>query len=365
MNQKHVSANRKDVIIQHRIEKVRTLLSDKNLKGILVESQANFSWLTRGGRSFIGLNSEAACASLLVTQDNFYLLSSNIEAQRLLSEEIVPEIEQFVFPWYEDLLRIEKIKRICGSTELVKTDGDFVQSFQYFRTVLDEEQKNTYRYMAPRVAAILEETALGLRPGTTELETAGILSAKLWPLKIEPVTLLIAFDDRISNWRHPLPTDNILKKRAMLSLAVRYKGLFISATRQVCFGKSLVELELKHRAVCQIEADIIRATKPEVPMEDLFHVLVDSYKKNGYPDEWQNHHQGGLTGYLSRESKAMPGNKLLVEDNQAFAWNPTIRGTKSEDTIVVESGKPDFVTHTGKWQYAQYNDLPRPIIIEI
>ncbi len=38
--------------------------------------------------------------------------------------------------------------------------------------------------------------------------------------------------------------------------------------------------------------------------------------------------------------------KEIVVDNQAFAWNPSIRGGKVEDTVVLRDGKIESLTDT-------------------
>ena len=61
--------------------------------------------------------------------------------------------------------------------------------------------------------------------------------------------------------------------------------------------------------------------------------------------EWKLHHQGGPTGYQGRSFRGTPTETRKVLLNQAFAWNPSVTGTKSEDTVVVlgETGKPSRI----------------------
>jgi antitoxin VapB len=35
-----------------------------------------------------------------------------------------------------------------------------------------------------------------------------------------------------------------------------------------------------------------------------------------------------------------------VVDNQAYAWNPSIRGGKAEDTVILRDGKIEWLTST-------------------
>ena len=73
------------------------------------------------------------------------------------------------------------------------------------------------------------------------------------------------------------------------------------------------------------------------------------YREQCFPDEWQHHHQGGLAGYEARELRALPGATQVLEAGQLLAWNPTIRGAKSEETAVVTAAAPRILTRTDGW----------------
>jgi len=63
-----------------------------------------------------------------------------------------------------------------------------------------------------------------------------------------------------------------------------------------------------------------------------------------FGNQWHYHHQGGMAGYNSREFKATMQCEEKVAINQAYAWNPSIAGTKSEDTILITKDGPVIVT---------------------
>ena len=56
------------------------------------------------------------------------------------------------------------------------------------------------------------------------------------------------------------------------------------------------------------------------------------------------HHQGGATGYGPREALATPESTFRVAEGQFYAWNPSIAGVKSEDTMVVGSQGNQVIT---------------------
>ena len=51
----------------------------------------------------------------------------------------------------------------------------------------------------------------------------------------------------------------------------------------------------------------------------------------------KKHHQGGPIGYVARDYRVDFGTPGVIAENQAFCWNPSITGTKSEDTVISTS----------------------------
>jgi antitoxin VapB len=81
----------------------------------------------------------------------------------------------------------------------------------------------------------------------------------------------------------------------------------------------------------------------------LFEAAAAGYREAGFPGEERLHHQGGPAGYRSREWIAHPGSQEIVQVRQAFAWNPTITGTKIEDTALVIGDRVEMITSTPGW----------------
>ncbi|MDD4336640.1 MAG: M24 family metallopeptidase, partial [Firmicutes bacterium] len=123
-----------------------------------------------------------------------------------------------------------------------------------------------------------------------------------------------------------------------------------------------------HDAATQIDAAAITATRPGRPVSDVYHEIVKTYGDTDYPDEWQKHHLGGATGYLVRDYLATEASKETIRNNQAFAWNPSVHGMRSEDTIIATEDGPDIITHTGNWpmrsiRVSDDTDIVRPDIL--
>ena len=135
----------------------------------------------------------------------------------------------------------------------------------------------------------------------------------------------------------------------MLVTGARKWGLIVSTSRLINFGTLEPRIADRHRAVTRVDAAFISATNPGRDVADIFAAGVWEYERQGYPDEWRLHHQGGPTGYEGREFRATLQTHSIVAENQAFAWNPSITGTKSEDTIIATSSGPEVLSMADDW----------------
>jgi Xaa-Pro dipeptidase len=52
-----------------------------------------------------------------------------------------------------------------------------------------------------------------------------------------------------------------------------------------------------------------------------------------------------VTGYASREVIATPRTRQEIQVGQSFAWNPSITGTKAEETFILGESGPEVITH--------------------
>jgi antitoxin VapB len=165
---------------------------------------------------------------------------------------------------------------------------------------------------------------------------------------------LVANEERILRFRHPLPTRAKFTKYGMAVTGAERQGMFVSITRLFTFGPISDDLRRRHEAVCGVDAAMIAATRPGATLGEILAICQQTYAAGGFADEWKLHHQGGLTGYRPRENYATPGCATRVLPNQAYAWNPSITGTKSEDTILVLPDRNEIISLTGQWPTKPY-----------
>lgn len=338
------------------VEKVRQLLERKGLDGVLINQRSNFSWLTGGRENYIANGTQEGVASLYITPSEQYVIASSIEMPRILDEEVGQlGYQPMEFPWYEPWLTdtfpgIIGDKRI-GSDALMLSDGwvNISAELSAVRSVLDPMQIEQYRSVAQLGSEAIEEVCRLVEPGWTEQEIRAEVARSAHRRNLNPTVILIATDERIYKYRHPIATEKRLEKYAMIVICAERYGLVSNSTRFVHFGPLSDELEEKSQKVAHIDAALIAHTKPGVSYTDFFAILQSLYADSGYAGEWKLHHQGGLTGFAPREFTITPHTQGHIQLNQAFAWNPSITGAKSEDTIIVTSSGTEILSATKEW----------------
>jgi antitoxin VapB len=96
-------------------------------------------------------------------------------------------------------------------------------------------------------------------------------------------------------------------------------------------------------------ASLLAATKPGASGSDLYAVASRAYRDAGFPGEEHLHHQGGAAGYRTRDWVAHPACTERMQKNQAFAWNPSITGSKVEETCITSDDGIEMLTTTTDW----------------
>jgi len=277
----------------------------------------------------------------VVTPKQCLVVANRIEIDRLHSEEPISTFTVKTFPWTQPAsAALAKLlpgkKYACddpGFAGFPPLPGDFVQSV---RSPLSDFEIRRYKALGRDCSLVIETVARNLAVGDSEHQAEADLAKHLLARGIQPFVLLVAFDQRIQRYRHPVPTANHLRKHAMLVVCGQRQGLIANLTRIVHFGAVPPDIQARHESVLRIEAALWHATRPGVRWGDALKAGIKQYEKEGFAKEWELHHQGGPTGYAGRDFLVTPDEARPVLDHQGVAWNPSITGSKSEDTWIVE-----------------------------
>jgi Xaa-Pro dipeptidase len=331
-----------------KISRVRAYLKQHKLDGVVFATRANFAWLSGGGDNHVVSQTEGGVGALVVTAKQAWVIANRIEIDRLKSEEPLTAFTTKTFPWIEsmksalaDVLPKGKYASDDASTGLAGLPGDFVNDV---RAQLSEAEIRRYKGLGRDCALVIETVARNLQVGDSEHQAEADLARHLLARGIQPYVVLVAYDERIVKHRHPTPTAKHLRKHAMLVVCGQRHGLIANITRFVHFGAVSPDLLKRHEAVCRVETAFWEGTVTGKTWGDAFAAGLAQYKKEGFAKEWELHHQGGPTGYAGRDIIVTPGEKRKVLDRVAVAWNPSITGTKTEDTFILENGVRTVIT---------------------
>lgn len=301
-----------------------------------------FAWLT-GGDNVVDYAADIGVAAAGYDGESLRVVTDDIEAERLADEELPDDAVVEEFPWYADDLADALAER---SPTPAAADFD-VPGFDRvdvsaLRQPLTDRDVETYRALGADAAEAVETVARDVDPYTTEAEAAAALTGELADKGARAPVSLVASAERAQRYRHFTPTDVELGDYALLSVTAHRDGLAASVTRAVRFDAPEWYDE-RQEAAMRVASTALAATR-EVGRAggtagDVFAHVQDAYAEAGYDGEWRRHHQGGAAGFAGREWIATPDAEDDVTLPMGYAWNPTVQGTKTEDTwLVTEDG---------------------------
>jgi antitoxin VapB len=345
--------------IEEKTARLVELLGREKLGGVLINSRHNFAWLTAGGDNGIDQSRENGVATVLVTAEGRrYILANRIEMPRLLAEEInEAHFEPIEFGWQREketpallselALRVSEGPTASDLGSITAT-RNIEGPISRCRGSMTSEEMERFRILGRDAGEAMMSIASGIRPGESEIEIAEKMRAEFSRRNMSLVVTLVAADDRIARYRHPVPGQDRWQRTALLVACAKRSGLIVSLSRMVVNGSIPDDLDRKTEATAFVNASLWHHTRMGATGAELYSAAAQAYERAGFKDEIDKHHQGGAAGYRTRDWVAHPGSNDIVQPNQGFAWNPSITGTKVEETIIAtENGVEAITTSAG------------------
>lgn len=368
--------------IDEKVERLRRFCVEAKVGGVLINTQPNFAWLTAGGTNGVDSTKESGVATLFVRRDGKrFVLANRIEMSRMLNEELSGQnYEPIEFAWEDEkanplLIAELAAKLVTDSAPLAAdfTSGTLVvpmyEAIAAERYQLTAAEIERFRELGIDAGRAIGEVARSLEPGITEHEVARRANDALALVGATAVVTLVAADERLRRYRHPVPTGVSWNKVVMIVVCARRHGLVASLTRIVCAGKKPGDLDRRIRASASVNAKLFTATRPRAKGSELYHIAAAAYSEAGFPGEEKLHHQGGAAGYRTRDWVAHPLSTEAVRKQQAFAWNPSVTGSKVEETCIAFEDEIEIITASPDWPTvtadAEGRDYLLPDVLEL
>ncbi|WP_305822525.1 M24 family metallopeptidase [Massilia brevitalea] len=352
--------------VQAKLALLRECLGKAGAAAIRLRGIDWFAWVTAGGSSAVLQTAETGVAEVLVTQDEAVILTDEIEAARLREEEIPAGFSFHASPWAQIELRERYVLGLAGDAVVLSDrphngEQPLPHALRLRRLVLGEAEQMRYRALGREAAEAMSEVLRAARPDWTEYQLAGAGAQALWRRGIHPALVLAAGERRLPLFRHPVPTHEPIGKRATLVFCARRHGLYANLTRFVSFGAAAQE----QAALMDLEATGLAAVQPGKSLSAVYHAFDAAYKHADRADALNEHHQGGITGYLAREIVATPSTATGLEAGMAFAFNPSFAGIKIEDTFLLGPQGLENLTYDPQWPAASVHGRQRPLWLEV
>lgn len=344
--------------------RIKALLEEKGLEAVVLRKGANVAWII-GGRAHIPTTLELSCMDVIVYRDRIVIVTNKIEAPRLQAEELSGDEELVIVNWFEG--RDAQLPK-GSEIGIDGVDGERINigsEIEALRRSLNQYEVERLRDISCDASDALSIAMFELKPQDSEVQAAGKIAQRMWERNLEPIVLLVAGENRLKKFRHPLPTRDSLGGRAMGVICARRKGLIASLSRLVTFNPLTTEESETYHRLLRVEAAFLDATIPGATFADVFKKGEIAYSLNGFDrDEWTKHHQGGPTGYMPRDYPAHEGTTALIGVNNAIAWNPSAAGFKVEDLVITNDSGFEFLTLRDNWPTVLVEGRKRPAIAE-
>ncbi len=358
--------------VSRKLELIRQALTETGATGVRLKGTDWFAWATAGASNTVLLTAETGVAEVLVTVRDAWVLTDEIEAQRLSDEELSADFKLYVNPWADTAARESFVRdvtnegKVLSDRPIAHVEKRLPASLQNHKRVMMSSELERYRAVGRKASEAMTEVLSNARPTWTEYQLAGAGAEALWARGLHPALTLVAGERRLPLYRHATATGEAIGRQAMLVFCARGYGLYANLTRFVSFGSLGDEAAALHRHVREIEAQALDLCKPGTSLDAVYHTLAQAYDQHGFPNAIREHHQGGTTGYLAREIVANPTTTDALVDGIPVAWNPSLPGAKVEDTFVIsQDGTLENLTFDPNWPSVEIEGRLRPTPLEL
>lgn len=337
-----------------KLKRIRDYISRNGYTGMILGRQDNFNWITSGGNSRVVVPKDEGFGTIVVTQEQVYLVAQVMDGQRIMDEEMRNlDAEYIPLRWYEEPIS-ERAVKLAGANPV----GDIpaagsqnrLKDIYDLHFPLTREEMERLKKLGFVSDYILNKVAKEIKPGMVDYEAEAMLLYEYAKQNIQCDVLLIGTDDRINKYRHPSPAGRKLGNYVLLHPAVRSGGLHCNITRTVYFGDSLPkDIEKAYDAVSQIEVYCMSMCRTGNRWSDILEGQKELLKELGFEEEWRGHYPGGRTGYFVCQADLSLNRENRILDNEAYDWFITVTGAKVEELAVNHDGVFTLCSHNGNW----------------
>jgi Xaa-Pro dipeptidase len=360
MSDAHASDDAR-TLLTDRLARVGAFLAERGADALVLRRAENLAWVTGGGDLRVSREGDPV-AEAIVTADRLTVVTNRIEASRFEAEVVPPGTHVESVPWFEPGARAAATARLTAGGRVVSDSELDLATLRLPLTGLEQERFAALGALASRR---LTDAVERLEPGSTEAQVAAHVHATLRNEGLELPVVLVAGADRFGRFRHPVVTGAPFGDFGLIVVCAARYGLVASLSRMIAFGTVPDHVARRLEQVHRIEASMLDATRPDVPTDAVLAAARDAYAREGEPEAWKDHHQGGPAGYGPREWLATPHETRPLRIGMPVAWNPSLPFAKAEDTFMITENGLRNCTWDDRWPAVEVAGRERATIKEL
>lgn len=357
---------------KNRLLKLRTILRQKNIDGLLVSNFYNIVYLT----GFSTLTVSEREAFVLVTRKSLYLFADGrylnnkknviidycakqlTPDKNLISHlsDILHEEHMHTIGFEAEDMRYSEyrtLKEKLPSLKLIPQEKIIIM----IRSVKEPDEIETLKKACTITDQCLKQLIPYIKPGVTEKNLAYILERIIRENGCDTAFFpIIAFgpNSSVPHYNTKEGNDAILSKQSciLIDMGVLYRRYCSDVTRMFFIGTPSSELINTYDTLLRVQKKTIQKIKDEKNPRAVDALCCTELATLGFPSS--PHSTGhGIGLEIHEYPKISPHSKDILQNNHVFTIEPAIYypghfGMRIEDSLAVLNNKPIVLTHFPK-----------------
>ena len=350
-------------IYQQRQEKLKSVLADQGLDGMLITNLTNIRYIS----GFTG-----SAASCLITPDSQYFITDGRYIEQ--SKAQVKGFKRFID--MDSHLSIIRKNNLNPNGLKIAFEGDHVTFSLYedmtsifpettwehtgmiledLAAVKDEIELDAIRTAVEVTDRVYEETLPMVRPGYTEKQVANSMVAKYREYAEGEAYSPIVATGPNGALPHAIPTDREFKKGdfIVIDAAAKYAGYHADMTRTPVVGEATGKHHEIYGIVKEAQQRGCDAAKAGVPCKVVDAATREYIKEMGYGEYYPHGTGHGLGLEIHTSPRFSPQSEAVLNVNNVMTIEPGIYlagwgGVRIEDDVIIKEDGCEILNKTTK-----------------
>lgn len=349
-----------------RLQKLKELLKEENLNGIIISSMINITYFS-GFSGSVALMLYLKNRTFLIV-DGRYTDQAKKEAKNCRIVEaglgnslwnectkLIKEMKLKKIGFEDNKIDVETYNKALKGSKGV-TFIPIGKRLDLMRIIKDSEEVKLVRESARICTLVYDCIKRIIKVGMTELEIASEIDYLMTTMKAESRS----FDTLVSSgintmYPHGKPTNKPIEKGDIIQLdfGAKYKGYCSDISRVLVAVNAIDKQKKIHRHVLDAQLAAIKKIRAGIDAKDVDEAARNVMKKSGMI-KYFNHGTGHGVGLAIHEAPRISiGSKDLLKKGMVFTVEPGIYipgwgGMRIEDMVLVTNTGCEILTDTGR-----------------